>query len=307
MTPNTALDSTTGTEPNRSIRTASLTAGIALLLLSALSIFGFIVVVKGLVTAGRPRANGQGHHRVNRLVPARHRRPVPGDPPRHRRRMGPLPGLQPREQEPVHARGHPQSCLRRGLHGGHQPTRRRASPARHDSSLAAFSPEQLHTQALLAITAYNDVWHAGLFLFGLHLLSSATWRSSPGTSRSSSQVLVAIDGLSYVVDTFGTVLSPGHWTDTATFTFIGELLLGLWLVIRGRRLTLRRIRTEGRPTAARSPPRDDGNGPPPRDHHDHAKRRTTSGDPLTARPDEARTPSVARNTLLPGSTSTSTR
>src|SRR6185312_5339537 len=39
MTPNTALDTTTGTEPNRSIRTASLTAGIALLLLSALSIF----------------------------------------------------------------------------------------------------------------------------------------------------------------------------------------------------------------------------------------------------------------------------
>src|SRR6185312_2372681 len=54
MTPNTALDSTTGTEPNRSIRTASLAAGIALLLLSALSIFGFIVVVQGLVTPGDP-------------------------------------------------------------------------------------------------------------------------------------------------------------------------------------------------------------------------------------------------------------
>ena len=34
------------------------------------------------------------------------------------------------------------------------------------------------------------------------------------------------------------MLSPGGWTDTATFTFIGELLLGLWLVIRGRRLTV---------------------------------------------------------------------
>jgi hypothetical protein len=34
------------------------------------------------------------------------------------------------------------------------------------------------------------------------------------------------------------VLSPSPWTDTATFTFIGELLLGLWLVIRGRRLTI---------------------------------------------------------------------
>ena len=48
-------------------------------------------------------------------------------------------------------------------------------------------------------------------------------------------VLVVIDGLSYVVDTFGTVLSPGLGPTppaTFTFTFIGELLLGLWLVIR---------------------------------------------------------------------------
>ena len=53
-------------------------------------------------------------------------------------------------------------------------------------------------------------------------------------------VLVVIDGLSYAIDTFGTVLSPGPWTDTATFTFIGEFLLGLWLVIRGPRLTVNR-------------------------------------------------------------------
>jgi hypothetical protein len=38
------------------------------------------------------------------------------------------------------------------------------------------------------------------------------------------------------------------------------------------------------------------------DHHDHAKCRTTSGDLLMARPEEAHTPSVARNILLPGST-----
>ena len=63
-------------------------------------------------------------------------------------------------------------------------------------------------------------------------------------------VLVVIDGLSYAVDTFGSVLSPGAWTDTATFTFIGELLLGLWLVIRGRRLTVTGSRANDRAASA---------------------------------------------------------
>jgi hypothetical protein len=47
MTSKTALPGIAGTDPNRSIRNASLTAGIALLLLAALSIFGFIVACSG--------------------------------------------------------------------------------------------------------------------------------------------------------------------------------------------------------------------------------------------------------------------
>jgi hypothetical protein len=120
----------------------------------------------------------------------------------------------------------------------------------NDSNLAAFSPEQLHTQALLAIPTYNDVWHAALLLFGLHLLVVGYLAFKSRCVPKLIAALVAIDGLSYVVDTFGTVLSPGHWTDTATFTFIGELLLGLWLVLRGRRLTLNASGPEGRPTSA---------------------------------------------------------
>lgn len=41
-----------------------------------------------------------------------------------------------------------------------------------------------------------------------------------------------------MIDSFGVVLSQGSWTDVAPFTFIGEFLLALWLVIGGRRLTL---------------------------------------------------------------------
>jgi hypothetical protein len=34
------------------------------------------------------------------------------------------------------------------------------------------------------------------------------------------------------------VLSRGSWTDVSSFTFIGEFLLALWLVIWGHRTTL---------------------------------------------------------------------
>jgi hypothetical protein len=49
-------------------------------------------------------------------------------------------------------------------------------------------------------------------------------------------VLLVVAGLGYGLDSVATVLSDGTWTDVSAFTFIGEFLLALWLVIRGRRL-----------------------------------------------------------------------
>jgi hypothetical protein len=50
-------------------------------------------------------------------------------------------------------------------------------------------------------------------------------------------VLLVVAGLGYGIDTVGRVLTTGTWTDVSSFTFIGEFLLALWLVIRGRRLS----------------------------------------------------------------------
>jgi hypothetical protein len=46
--------------------------------------------------------------------------------------------------------------------------------------------------------------------------------------------LIAISGLGYASDSLGAVLSQGTWTDISSFTFLGEFLLALWLVIRAR-------------------------------------------------------------------------
>jgi uncharacterized membrane protein len=54
MNSKAALHKATGTDPNRSIRDAVLTAGVALLLIAVLAGFGYFVAVKGLVTPGDP-------------------------------------------------------------------------------------------------------------------------------------------------------------------------------------------------------------------------------------------------------------
>jgi hypothetical protein len=48
--------------------------------------------------------------------------------------------------------------------------------------------------------------------------------------------LIVVSGLGYATDSFGTVLSQGSWTDITSFTFIGEFLLALWLLIPARHI-----------------------------------------------------------------------
>ena len=108
----------------------------------------------------------------------------------------------------------------------------------NDGYLSVFSADQLHAQALLRINAFTDLWHAGLLLFGLHLLVIGYLAYRSGYVPRLLGVLLAIAGLGYATDTFGVVLSQGTWTDVSSFTFVGEFLLALWLVIWGRRLTL---------------------------------------------------------------------
>jgi hypothetical protein len=99
-----------------------------------------------------------------------------------------------------------------------------------------FGPDQLHAQALLGINAFNDLWMVGLGLFGLHLILLGYLAYRSGYAPRLLAVLIAVAGLGYLIDSFGVVLSQGSWTAVGSFTFLGEFLLALWLVIRGRHL-----------------------------------------------------------------------
>ncbi|MGH8908508.1 MAG: DUF4386 domain-containing protein [Egibacteraceae bacterium] len=99
--------------------------------------------------------------------------------------------------------------------------------------LTTFSADQLHAEALLKINAFLDVWNVGLVLFGLHLLLIGYLAYGSGDVPKLVGVLVAIAGVGYLVDSFGAFLVSGYSANVGAFTSFGELLLALWLVVKG--------------------------------------------------------------------------
>jgi len=225
-------------DERRSIRTASLTAGVGLLAMSALAGFGYRVAIAGLVTQGdaaRTAKDIMGSEGLFRfgivslfLVVAldvvvawalRHVfSPVDNG-------ISTLAAWIRIAYAAVFAIAISRLVGVLGLLNNH-----------HDR--AGFRTTQLHTLALLRINSFTDIWDAGLVLFGLHLLVIAYLAYRSGYVPKPLGVLVAIAGLGYLFDSFGAVLSRGASPDVSSVTFVGEFLLALWLVIWGRRITV---------------------------------------------------------------------
>ncbi len=102
--------------------------------------------------------------------------------------------------------------------------------------LAVFGADQLHAQASLRISAFHDVWNAGLGLFGLHLLLVGGLAHRSGSTPRVIGVLVAVAGLGYAVDSVAAVLTGGTAPAVSPFLFVGEVLLAVWLLLRGGRV-----------------------------------------------------------------------
>jgi hypothetical protein len=99
---------------------------------------------------------------------------------------------------------------------------------------AIFGADQLNAQASLGLAAFTDIWYVSQFLFGLHLLIEGYLAYRSGYVPRVLGALLAIAGLGYATDSLGAVLSQGSWTAVSSFTFLGEFLLALWLLIRAR-------------------------------------------------------------------------
>lgn len=111
--------------------------------------------------------------------------------------------------------------------------------------VAVLGSEQAQAQAWLGIEAYRDTWNAGLLLFGLHLLLLGwlAWRS--GYVPKVLAALLAVAGVGYAFDSVAAVLM-GHGAPTiAEFTFLGEVVLAVWLIVWSRRRPRRQAGARG--------------------------------------------------------------
>lgn len=225
-------------DPNRAIRNASLTAGVGLLLMSVLAGFGYFAAVEGLVTPGDAAQTARDITASEGLF-----------------RFGivslflvialdvVVAWALYRVFNPVSQGLSLLAAWLRIVYGGifMVAVGQLVGVPRllgNDDYLSVFSTDQLQAQALLRVSAFTDIWDAGLFLFGLHLLVIGYLVYRSGYVPKLLGVLLGVAGFGYVFDSFVAVLSSNPSIEVATFTFVGEFLLALWLVIRGRRLTL---------------------------------------------------------------------
>ena len=98
------------------------------------------------------------------------------------------------------------------------------------------------SQALSHIEDFGNIWNASLILFGVHLalLGYLVYRS--GFAPKPVGILLVVAGLGYLVDSLGTVLVPDYSVSVSQFTFVGEVVLIFWLLIKGRRVVVSRRR-----------------------------------------------------------------
>ena len=234
-------DSAPSREPHgavRSIRTACLTAGVGLLLMSVLAAVGYVAIVQRLVTPGDPVATA---------------RDIVGSA-----------GLFRLGVTMLYAVIVLDVLVAWALLGVFTPVSRNVSRLAAWFRVAyaavfmvaigqlagvpdllsnagystAFTPEQLQGQAMVKVEAFHDTYMAGLILFGVHLLILGYLAYRSGYVPKVIGVLLAVAGVGYIVDSVVTVFTEGTPFAISTVTFLGEFLLALWLLIRGRRLTI---------------------------------------------------------------------
>jgi hypothetical protein len=103
-------------------------------------------------------------------------------------------------------------------------------------SLAGLQPDQLHNQVMLSLYAFRNGWSFAFFFFAIHLilLGYLIFKSNyiPGFIG----ILLIIDGFGWLITILQPFLFPNANLRFIAITYFGELVLLLWLLIRGSRI-----------------------------------------------------------------------
>lgn len=112
-----------------------------------------------------------------------------------------------------------------------------ADLATGQGAAADLDAAQVEIQVVAGIEAYNDLWMAGLVLFGVHLVLLGHLAYVSGYVPRVLGALLVIAGAGYLVDSVVHVVLASPSVSVGAVTFVGELLLALWLLARSRHLS----------------------------------------------------------------------
>lgn len=96
----------------------------------------------------------------------------------------------------------------------------------------AFTPTQLHAQVMLFLGMYQSGILVTQVFWGLWLLPLGFLVFKSGFLPKLLGILLIMAGAGYVFDSGTQLLFPG-FAEISRFTFVGELLFALWLLIKG--------------------------------------------------------------------------
>lgn len=80
------------------------------------------------------------------------------------------------------------------------------------------------------VERFQAIWDAGLFVFGAHLLITGIAVVRGVATPTWIGLLVAVAGLGYLIDAASVALIPAAALTLGQFTFIGEVVLLIWLL-----------------------------------------------------------------------------
>lgn len=103
--------------------------------------------------------------------------------------------------------------------------------------LKTFTPDQLHTLALLALKLHADGYAISLLFFGFACLSLGYLIFRSGFLPRTIGALMAVAGVCYLINSFSHFLSPAFAATLFPGLFVpilvAELSLALWLTVKG--------------------------------------------------------------------------
>jgi hypothetical protein len=86
-------------------------------------------------------------------------------------------------------------------------------------------------EVLAEIQQFDNIWGISLGLFGIHLMLIGWLALISGFVPRFIGVLVAISGAGYITDSLGRLLVSSHLFEVASVTFVGEVVLMVWLLV----------------------------------------------------------------------------